>query len=243
VSGTAAPVVRKNAPRPVDMVHLFDSIEQASDLFVNQRYAEVIPLLQRIRTEDPFNLDATLRLAVAQSALGRDALAVQMFDKAAELAPESADVRLYRALHFAKGAEWPRAVATLERIVADTPDRQPAVDALASIRARQGLQAMAQGRTPEAIASLEDSRRLRPSAFRNDLELGVLYLAGRRFVEARDALDRFLTAQPTHPMGLFKRAQVSALLREPDTRRRIDLAKQHADATTRPLIASERLFR
>jgi hypothetical protein len=44
-------------------------------------------------------------------------------------------------------------------------------------------------------------------------------------------------------MALFKRAQVSVLLGEPDATRRIADARDHADATTGPLIANERLFR
>ena len=43
-------------------------------------------------------------------------------------------------------------------------------------------------------------------------------------------------------MALFKRAQVSVLLNEPDQPARIERARRIADATTRPLIASERLF-
>ena len=42
-------------------------------------------------------------------------------------------------------------------------------------------------------------------------------------------------------MALFKRAQVSVLLNEPDRAVQIDLARRRADATTRPLIASEKL--
>ena len=49
VSGSAPPIVRKDAPRPVDMVGLFEILEKASGLFVNERYTEVIPLLERIR--------------------------------------------------------------------------------------------------------------------------------------------------------------------------------------------------
>jgi hypothetical protein len=44
-------------------------------------------------------------------------------------------------------------------------------------------------------------------------------------------------------MALFKRAQVSVLLHEPDQAARIEAARRRADATTRPLIARERLFR
>ena len=43
-------------------------------------------------------------------------------------------------------------------------------------------------------------------------------------------------------MALFKRAQVSVLLNEPDKAARIALARQKADATTKELIARERLF-
>jgi hypothetical protein len=44
-------------------------------------------------------------------------------------------------------------------------------------------------------------------------------------------------------MALFKRAQVSVLLNEPDAAARIDVARRKADETTRSLIASERLFK
>jgi hypothetical protein len=44
-------------------------------------------------------------------------------------------------------------------------------------------------------------------------------------------------------MALFKRAQVSVLLKEPDSARRIQLARDKADATTRALIGAEKLFK
>lgn len=60
---------------------------------------------------------------------------------------------------------------------------------------------------------------------------------------ARAALDRVTPGHPEYAMALFKRAQVSVLLGEPDSRARIDAARRHADATRWPLIESERLFR
>jgi len=71
----------------------------------------------------------------------------------------------------------------------------------------------------------------------------VLYLDARRFEEARGALDRALAAKPDDPMALFKRAQVSVVLREPDSSARVEAARRKADATTRALIERERLFR
>jgi arylsulfatase A-like enzyme/Tfp pilus assembly protein PilF len=269
VSATAAPVVRKDAPRPADMVTLFDALEEASTLFVQAKYAQVIPVLERILARDRYNLDATLRLATARSALGQDAKALDAFRRARELAPESDDVKMYLALHLARGKDWAQAVPALEDIVARSPERLPAVEGLAVLRARAGRldeavrltqqafelraptaaelvrlgeMAMAASQTDVAIGAFERARAGQAAAFRQDLELGVLYLSARRFEEARAALDRVPASHPAYPMALFKRAQVSVLLREPDAAARIEQARRRADATTRDLIAREKLF-
>lgn len=101
---------------------------------------------------------------------------------------------------------------------------------------------MSVGQTPLAIDSLEKARAMQGGAFEHDLELGVLYLDARRFADARDSLERVSPSHPEYAMALFKRAQVSVLLNEPDRAGRIARARQHADATTRALIAKERLF-
>ena len=147
--------------------------------------------------------------------------------------------------------------------------RLPALEALAAVRERQGrlpeavslrlrdyamrspnrgeLCRLAQlemdcGQTTPAIDAFERARAMPGGTFDFDLELGALYLSARRFDDARRALDRVPSSHPDYPMALFKRAQVSVLLNEPDARTRIALARAHADASTRPLIASERLF-
>jgi tetratricopeptide (TPR) repeat protein len=119
----------------------------------------------------------------------------------------------------------------------------PASGDVAFYRAlHDGRYAMAAGDTAAATSAFERARSIRRDAFQNDLELGVLYLAARRFTDARDALDRVTPGSPGYAMALFKRAQVSVLLAEPDTHARIDAARAHADAVTAPLIARERLF-
>jgi tetratricopeptide (TPR) repeat protein len=269
-SAGAAPVVRKDAPRPADRVDLFDDLERASGLFVREEYRQAIPLLAKIRAVDPHNLDATLRLATAHSALGHERQAAAMFEEAAAIAPGSPDVRTYLALHYARGKEWARAAPLLERVVAEQPERLPALEALAVIRERQdraadaaslfrriyalrspsaaellglGELAMSAQQTSLAVESFEKARRIQGRAFAHDLELGVLYLAERRLPEAADALDRVPPSHPAYAMALFKRAQVSVLRHEADQAERIATAQRSADATTRPLIARERLFR
>ena len=270
IGATAAPVVRADAPRPADMAGLFETIDRASGLFTAGDYAQAIPLLERILATDTYNLDATLRLATAYSSLGQNARALAIFRKATEIAPRSPDVRTYLALHYARGKDWQKAVPLLEQAVAETPDKLPALEALARVRERQerladavalfqriyglrtpadaelvrlGEMAMAVGNTAAAIDAFERARARQGSGFQHDLELGVLYLSARRLDDARTALDRVPSTDPDYPMALFKRAQVSVLLNESDKAARIQLARQKADATTRALIERERMFK
>ena len=270
VSGTAAPVVRKDAPRPIEMVALFPLLETASSLFVQERYAEAVPLLEKILAADPHNLDAALRLATSHSLLGHEDRALKAFRKAAAIAPRSQDARLYLALHYARGPRWAQAAPTLEQVVKETPDRVAAVEGLALVREKQGRLAeavelrqrvlalrppapaelialgqlaMEAGRTEAAIDAFTRARQMQGAAFRHDLELGVLHLAARRLPEAREALDRVPSSHPAYPMALFKRAQVSVLLNEPDRTARIERASRYATPETRELIAREQLFR
>jgi len=269
VSAGAAPVVRKDAARPADMTGLFDTLDRASGLFAAGEYAAAIPLLEQIRNADPYNLDAILRLATAHSSLGHEAAAFEAFRKATALAPRSQDVRTYLALHYARGKDWARAAPLLEQVVAEAPGRVPALEALAVVRERQGRVpeaidlrqkiyklrtpstaeltqlgqlAMSAQQTGVALEAFESARARDPNAFSHDVELGVLYMDARRFSDAATALDRVPSSSPEYPMALFKRAQVSVLLREPDREARIEAARRGADAMTSVLIQKERLF-
>jgi arylsulfatase A-like enzyme/Tfp pilus assembly protein PilF len=269
VSSVAKPVVRADAPRPADMAPMFPILDDAARLFVHEQYAQAIPVLEQILAKDPHNLDAALRLATAHSALGHEEAALAAYKRAEQIAPDSADVRTYLALHIARTSDWQKAIPMLERVIADNPDKVPALEALALLRERQGQiedalrlhqhiydlrsptpaelthlgeMQMTLGQTVPAIASFEKARALEGAAFRHDTELGVLYLASQRLDEARAAFDRVPSSDPSYPMALFKRAQVSVLLHEPDAANHIALARAHADATTGPLIARERLF-
>lgn len=270
VGSEAQPVIREGAPRPRDMVHLFEPMEQVSTLFVNGRYLDAIPILEQILGRDPHNVMTAVRLGVSHSALGRHALADAAFARAAKIAPRSDDVRYYRALHEVRAGRWERAVTEIERAVAETPDRAAAVEALARIRERQrrvpeavslweramslrhfgasellhvGELAMSVGNTAVALRAFEAARAQLGREFRNNLELGVLLLESRRYADARDALDGVPRSHPGYAMALFKRAQVAVLLSEPDRAARIEAARRNADGTTAGLIARERLFR
>lgn len=270
VSSGVRPVVRPDAPRPAEMTDLFPILDRSARLFDQRQYALVIPLLGQILAKDARNLNATLQLAVAYAELGREREAIEAFGRAQSIAPQSTDVKTYLALHYAHGPQWQRAAPLLEEVLAKEPHRLPAMEALALVRLKEGRLAAAAdlweqiytmrtasaaeyvqlgklemdlGRTTAAIHSFETARAMAGAQFHDDLALGVLYLAAHRLDEARASLDRVPSSSPEYPMALFKRAQVSVLLREPDAPARIEAARAHEDATTRVLIDRERLFR
>jgi arylsulfatase A-like enzyme/Tfp pilus assembly protein PilF len=270
VASTGGARLRPDAPSARDMTRLFPDLDLGSGLFVRGDYAAAVPVFSRVVAADPGNPMAATYLAVAHSMLGHDEQALAWFRRAASVAPDSIDLRHYEAMHYCKNEQWDEAEPLLVSVLAAEPDRLPALSCLADVRRAQGRLGeaagllervvavesaagadfvrlgevrMEAGDTAPATAAFERARTLQGESFRHDLELGVLYLAARRLPEARDSLDRSLAVAPHDPMALFKRAQVSVLLGEADRGERVRQARAGADATTRPLVESEALFR
>ncbi len=270
VDWQGTPSLQENAPSPRDMTHLFAALDAGSASFVRGEYDDAIETFEGVLEQDPGNLMVSLRLAAAHSALGRDRQALDYFQHASRLAPGSPDVDHYLAQHHLRLGRWREAEPLLARVLSAQPERLPALEGLALVRERQGrlreaaqllervaathpepaaaltklgTLRMALTDTPAAIRAFERAWSLAGDGFSAFLELGVCYLAERRLADARETLDRALSTHPNHPMALFKRAQVSVLLDEPDKTERVRAAYRHADPATRPLIEGEPLFR
>jgi len=261
--------LRDGAPNPKDMVDLFHDLDVGSVLFIRNEYEKALPIYERVLAADPNNPAVCLHLAVAHSALGNEQGALEYFDKARQVNPDSVDLQHYQAMHHFRFQQWDEAEPLFEIVLEATPDRLPALECLAQIRERQGRveqasslleriatlksdppaelltlgeMRMSVGDTLGAIRAFERARVLQEEDFDHHLELGVLYLANRQLREAAASLDRVTPSHPAYPLALFKRAQVSVLLGEPDRDQRIQLARDNADAVTGPLIANEKLF-
>ena len=261
--------VREDAPNPKDMAHLFGDLNEGSELFVREEYEASIRIFERVLVEDDENLMVTVRLAVAYSFLENEERALQLFARAERIHPGSVDVQHYLAMHYFRSRRWDLAAPLFEKVLAATPRKVPALEALARIRegegrieeaarlvertvilkespaaewVRLGELEMAMGNTPAAIRAFENARDLQGEAFNRHLELGVCYLAARRPAEAAGALDLVPGDHPGYAMALFKRAQVSVLLGEPEWRERVRLAYEMGDPELRHLIEAEPLF-
>lgn len=262
--------IRDDAPNPRDMVHLFHDMDIGAGLFIRQDYAAAIPVFTRILEADPYNFMATLRLAVAYSVTDNEDQAQKLFDRARAIDSSSIDLRHYQAMHYLKNKQWDLAQPLFESVLTESPDRIPALAGLAQVYTRQGelkkalsqlekivkikespgLEWARMGQlrmtlhdTKGAIRAFEAARKMLEDQFTFNLELGILYMADRRFNEAATSLDRVSSQHPAYAMALFKRAQTSVLLSEGDRNNRVRKAWLQADETTRPLIENERLFR
>jgi len=270
VGSSGSSKVRDDAPNPRDMVHLFHDMDLGAALFIRQDYADAIPVFARILAADPYNFMAALRLAVAYSVTDNAVEAQKMFDRAKAIDPSSIDLRHYEAMHYLKNRQWDLARPLFESVLAESPDRLPALEGLAQVYTRQGelnkaiqtLESIVKIKDPAglewarigqlrmklhntrgAISAFEIARRMLADQFTFHMELGVLYMADRRFKEGAESLDRVSRLHPGYATALFKRAQASVLLREADSTERVRQAWLMADNTTRPLIEREPLFR
>lgn len=270
VGSSGRPQVRENAPNPRDMAHLFHDMDLGAGLFIQGEYVAAIPVFTRILEADPNNFSAALRLAVAYSVTGNDDQTQDYFDRAKAIDPSSTDLRHYQAMHYMKTEQWDLAQPLFESVIAESPDRIPTLIGLSRVYSNQGeikkeigvLEKIVKikdspGRewarigqlkmslrdTRGAIRAFENARKLQADNFKYNMELGVLYLADGRFKDAAVSLDRVTRLDSTYAIALFKRAQVSVLLKESDRETRVRLAWVHANETTRPLILNEPMFR
>ncbi len=203
------------------------------------RDAEAMAFFERARSIDPGSVDLQHYLAMHHCGNRRWDDAAPLLEAVVSRQPKK--LPALECLARVREAEGriDEAVGLLERIAAlgEAPDESRSGALVKLGELRMGLQD-----TAGAIRAFEEARAIEGDGFSRFLELGVLYLADRRFAEARDRLDRVPAEHPGYPMALFKRAQVSVLLDEPDKEERIRLAREEADPTTRRLIENESLF-
>jgi tetratricopeptide (TPR) repeat protein len=270
VVAESRPALRNNAANPKDMTHIFRDLDVGSTMFLEEEYTRAIPYFERVLKADSGNLVACLRLAVAHSVLGQASKAEEYFEQARRLEPGSLDLQYYYAAHLFRFDRWDEAGPLFEAALDEMPRRVGVLMSLMAIREKEGrieearsylrraialkkpqaADYLALGQlsmqlmdTPAAIGSFEQAKQLQGSDFTHSLELGLCYMANRQLPEAARALDEVSQFDPEYPFALYKRAQVSVVLGEPDRDQRIRLAYQRADPEIRELIENDPLFR
>jgi len=200
------------------MAPMFRCSMKRGVFFVAEQYAQAIPLLEQILGKDPHI--STRSSAWPPRIHPRHERCLAAYRKAEVIAPNSADVRTYLALHYARTAEWQTAVPMWSESCRDSDKvrrwmRWPwCRERQASRRCRPpGRRSTRSAPPPRGAHSprrdgdgprtdhsgdrvVREGTRGRGAAFKHDTELGVLYLASQRFEEARTALDRVQPGDP-----------------------------------------------
>jgi hypothetical protein len=130
--------LRPNAPVPRRMAGLLGDLTVASGLFSAGRFTEAAPRFEKLLAADPGNFSVALRLAAARGALGQDEAALEAFERARHIAPDSLDLRHYRGLYALGRGRLDDAARDLEAVVRANPTRLPTLVGLAEVRQRQG---------------------------------------------------------------------------------------------------------
>jgi arylsulfatase A-like enzyme/Tfp pilus assembly protein PilF len=269
VVSESRPSLREDAPNPKDMTHLFHDLNVGTTMFLHERYDTAIPFFARVLAADPGNTVACLRLAVAHSVLGHKEEAESYFERARKIDPRSMNLRDYYAAHLFRFGMWDEAEPLFESLVVERPRNVDILISLAQIRESQGRNdeardylrramaleeptafeylklgelSMGLQDTLAAIEAFEMAWQLQGNEFTHALELGVCYMAIGRLPEAVRALDAVPRSDPEYAFALYKRAQLSFLMSEPDREQRLRLAYESADEEIRELIANDPLF-
>ena len=165
----------------------------AEDLFLAaqvyqrlQRYAEAVPLLERLVDQQEEPLQALFLLGAARERLGDHIQAVAVFRRLLEASPDHAPTLNYLGYMWADlGENLPEAVTLIQRAVSLDPDNGAYVDSL-------GWAYFQLGRYEEARGHLEWAARLVPDDATILEHLGDLYAALKDVERARASYQQAL---------------------------------------------------
>ncbi len=235
-AGAIEPLTRVAAKDPNNQTARLRLAVAWSILGKESKAAEQFAAARRLR---PDSLDLRAYEGLHLLRFGHDTEAAPLLESVLAADPDRLAALEGLAAIREREGNVPEAARLLERVI----EKKGAPGAELS---RLGTLKMAMGDTAGALLAFERSREILGDRFAEDLAIGVCSMDARRFADARDALDRAIARLPARhpdlPMALFKRAEVSALLREPDLREHVRRAWDRADAITRPLLERETLF-
>jgi tetratricopeptide (TPR) repeat protein len=178
-----------------------DLVARARERFVVRDYHGAVLLLREAVVEGLAYADAFNLLGLSLALIGRQADAVDAFDRALELNPRYVEAHLNRAVvltDMGRVEEASFGFAEAERWGGPDESGFPAMVAnrLANAHAGLGHEYRAAGGLDEAIAQYERALTLRPGFADIRLSLARALLERGRTAEAADALDQVLRARP-----------------------------------------------
>ncbi len=180
---------------PKDFIALFNRLREANSAVRERRFADALPILDRVLDEDPKNAFATLVLGSAYMGLGRNREAVARFRRYAELVPTSAYAHQWMAICHVRLGEREAALREAEAALALDSRFADAHVLKAGVLATQG-------RHDDAVRELREAIATDPGKPMIRLDLAKVLAEAGRAQEARAEFEGLLRLSPDSIPGL-----------------------------------------
>lgn len=155
-------------------------------------YPQALVVAQQVLADDPANAELWRRLGDVQYALGHERAALEHYRRAAELAPDQAQIQEQLGLALMRHGQLDAALAAAEKAVALDPNRPPSYLALGSVyqALRRFRDAQSAYERAVALGGGINPEYLKPLCY--------LYYQASAFARAEACLRQILAIDPDH---------------------------------------------
>ncbi len=176
-------------PNPKGKIELSNLLHEAMLAVEDGRWAEAVPMFQKVLADSPTVSVAQMQLGTALARLKRHAEAVGPLRKAVELLPDSAPAHYELGLALYETGSMEESVPHFEFVAKKNPKWADAQYSLASVYARIK-------RVPEAVDLLHTALQSNPGHFRANLLMGRILTLQNLAAEGVGFLEAAVKAQP-----------------------------------------------
>ena len=189
-SASAGGGIHSDAPDPKSMVEWARIQKRAAVLIANRRFDEARAPLERLLIANPQSYDAHWMLAEVELKSGRVDRAEELFARARDIRPEKAQALIGLGQIARAEGDSERAF----RLFTEATEDPASFDAFLNL----AVTWLDRGSIEQAIATLEQARRLHPYAAKVHYSLALLYQNQSRSEDARAAASRAVQLQPSY---------------------------------------------
>ncbi|MCI0355181.1 MAG: tetratricopeptide repeat protein, partial [Acidobacteria bacterium] len=176
-------------PNPKSKIDLSNVLHEAMLAVEDGRWAESVPMFQKVLADSPSISVAQMQLGTALARLNRPAEAIGPLRKAVELLPDSGPAHYELGLALYETGAIEESVPHFEFVARKNPKWADAQYSLASVYARTK-------RVPEAVDLLQAALQFNPQHFRANLLLGRILTLQNLAGESVGYLEAAVKAQP-----------------------------------------------
>ncbi|HPA80909.1 MAG TPA: sulfatase-like hydrolase/transferase [Thermoanaerobaculales bacterium] len=196
VGGDSAAPTGANLADPKDKLHLFEAVGYASQLMLEDNWAESAEVLEKVLGQDPGVGQAKHMLATCYRKTGRTAEAKSLLDEYLREHPDSTPALITMAGILSEEGKHEEVVALAKRILAVDPKNAEAYALMAAAHMDEGDHAA-------ALPLLEKAVEIQPKLTRNRLNLAVANINLGHLSEAENQLDVIVDERPKFPLAHF----------------------------------------